>query len=182
MLDRLLAELKPPVAIGAGEIRVAASIGAAEAPRDATTASELMRRADIALYRAKECGGDTLCRFEAQLESERDARREIEDALGGALERNEFVITYQPQVEVASGRVIGFETLLRWDHPQLGRLLPTQFIAMAEEMHLITRLDLYGPAPRLHRGRRAARHVDLGQHRGRHGAGGGVCSADRRRP
>lgn len=144
LLDRLQAELKPPVPEGAGEIRVSASIGVAEAPHDATSASDLMRRADIALYRAKETGGDTLCRFETRLESVRNARREIEGALGGALERGELVITYQPQVDVASGRVVGFETLLRWDHPTLGRLLPAQFIAMAEEMNIIARLDLYG--------------------------------------
>ncbi|MFG1264013.1 MULTISPECIES: putative bifunctional diguanylate cyclase/phosphodiesterase [Xanthobacter] len=144
LLDRLQAALRPPVPDGAGELRVSASIGVAEAPQDAATASDLMRRADIALYRAKDSGGDTLCRFETQLESERNARREIETALGGALERGELVITYQPQVDVASGRVVGFETLLRWDHPKLGRLLPAQFIAMAEEMHIIGGLDLYG--------------------------------------
>lgn len=144
LLTRLQAELRPPVPDGAGEIRVAASIGVAEAPQDAISASDLMRRADIALYRAKDTGGNTLCRFETQLESERNARREIEGALGGALERGELVIAYQPQVDVASGRVVGFETLLRWDHPRLGRLLPAQFIAMAEEMHIIAGLDLYG--------------------------------------
>ncbi|MFG1248579.1 putative bifunctional diguanylate cyclase/phosphodiesterase [Xanthobacter flavus] len=144
VLNRLRAELKPPVPDGAGEIRVSASIGVAEAPQDAVSASDLMRRADIALYRAKDTGGDTLCRFDTQLESERNARREIESALGGALERGELVISYQPQVDVVSGRVVGFETLLRWDHPRLGRLLPAQFIAMAEEMHIIAGLDLYG--------------------------------------
>lgn len=144
VLNRLQAELRPPVPDGAGEIRVTASIGVAEAPQDAVSASDLMRRADIALYRAKDTGGNTLCRFETQLESERNARREIESALGGALDRGELVIAYQPQVDVASGRVVGFETLLRWDHPRLGRLLPAQFIAMAEEMHIIASLDLYG--------------------------------------
>ncbi len=144
LLHRVQAELKPPIQDGPGELRVTVSIGVAEAPQDAVSASDLMRRADIALYRAKDTGGDTLCRFETQLESERNARREIKGALGGALERGELVITYQPQVDVASGRVVGFETLLRWDHPRLGRLLPAQFIAMAEEMHIISALDLYG--------------------------------------
>ncbi|MEP9353160.1 EAL domain-containing protein [Xanthobacter sp. KR7-65] len=144
LLERVMSELEPPVPLDTEKVRVSASIGVAQAPGDGTVATDLLRRADIALYRAKEEGGGTIRRFEAQQESEQNARREIATALSGATERGEMVLIYQPQVEVASGRVVGFETLLRWDHPTQGRLLPAQFIAVAEEMHIISALDLYG--------------------------------------
>lgn len=143
LLERVEGDLKTPVRLEGEAIMAGASIGVAEAPGDGTTASELLQRADIALYRAKHGGGGTVLRFAADLESGRNVRREIADALPGAIERGEIIPIYQPQVEVASGRVVGFETLLRWDHATLGRLLPAQFIAAAEHMHIISTLDLY---------------------------------------
>lgn len=142
LLDRVTDALKPSIVRDGETIRVQASVGTAEAPRDGRMAGELLRRADVALYRAKEDGGG-VCRFAAELESEQKSRREIAAALTGVMERGELLLIYQPEVEVASGRVVGFETLLRWDHPALGRLLPARFIAVAEEMHLIGALDFY---------------------------------------
>ena len=143
-LARLREQLAPPVLLEqGGEVVGTVSIGVARLPQDATTPSELMRLADVALYRAKSEGAG-LCRlFDPAFELERAGRRRIETELTGALDRGEITLVYQPQVDVESERVVGFEALMRWDHPVRGRLLPAEFIAVAESSRLIGRLDAH---------------------------------------
>lgn len=143
-LARLREALSPPVLLEqGGEVAVTASIGVARLPQDATAAPELMRLADVALYRSKSEGAG-LCRmFDPAFEAETASRRRIEAELTVALEKGEIALVYQPQVDVESERIVGFEALARWDHPTRGRLLPGEFMAVAESSRLISQLDAH---------------------------------------
>ncbi|MFG1344646.1 EAL domain-containing protein [Xanthobacter autotrophicus DSM 431] len=143
LVARIFQLLDIPVSLETEPVRVSASIGAARAPQDATTGAELMRLADIALYRAKAEGRGTFRLFEMRFEHEQAQRRQIVSELATAIERNELVLTFQPQVSLASERIVGFEVLVRWDHPTRGRLMPSDFVGAAEESPLITALDLH---------------------------------------
>ncbi|WP_454916845.1 putative bifunctional diguanylate cyclase/phosphodiesterase [Xanthobacter sediminis] len=125
------------------ELKVEASMGSARAPRDAATPDELMRLADIALYRAKADGGGVFRDFEPAFEQEHLRLRRTEQELVIALERAELTVLYQPQVDVETERIVGFEALVRWDHPTRGRLLPGAFVPIAERSRLITRIDAF---------------------------------------
>ncbi|MGU3494916.1 putative bifunctional diguanylate cyclase/phosphodiesterase [Xanthobacteraceae bacterium A53D] len=137
VLDGLLA----PVRLEGASLTVGASIGVALAPLDATNVPDLLRRADIALYRAKSRRRGGAVRFEPQFERELKRRRNIELELAHALERNEFSLVFQPETDVGTRRIVGFEALLRWDHPERGRLLPSEFLWVAEGTSFITRID-----------------------------------------
>ncbi len=126
-----------PLQIQSHEFFLTCSIGIAVYPSDGGSAETLTKHADIAMYRAKEMGRNTW-QFYAPSMSERTlARLEIEADLRHALERDEFELHYQPQLDLASGSVIGMEALLRWNHPQHGTIAPSRFIGLAEEMGLI---------------------------------------------
>lgn len=139
----LLAALQEPVQLEGRDLVVDASIGAAFAPRHASDPRELMRRADIALYRAKAEGRGSFYAFEPQMEAEVLYRREVERELSDAIAKDQLVLLFQPQVDVESERIIGFEALVRWDHPVRGRMLPETFVPIAERSHLISRLDAW---------------------------------------
>ncbi len=141
LLDALLASMRQPFTVDGSELHVGASIGAAVAPIDAASGAELMRLADIALYRAKAQGRGGAVRFEPFLEREVRQRRNLETELAEAIATDQFALVFQPQVEVESERIVGFEALLRWDHPRRGRLLPGDFLPVAEGTQLITRID-----------------------------------------
>lgn len=132
-----------PIQLESAELPVAASMGAARAPKDAGSSSELMRLADIALYRAKADGGGIFRDFEPAFEQEQQRLRRTEQEVVRALEHGELTVLYQPQVDVESERVVGFEALVRWDHPTRGRLLPGAFVPIAERSRLITRIDAF---------------------------------------
>ncbi|MFS8038073.1 putative bifunctional diguanylate cyclase/phosphodiesterase [Xanthobacter sp. AM11] len=140
---RIFAALEVPVSLGSEVVRVSASVGAAQAPEDANEAAELMRRADIALYRAKAEGQGTYRVFVPQFEHAAAETKRMASELEGALERGELTLQFQPQVELESERIVGFEALVRWDHPTRGRLPPAAFVPVAEESHLICALDLF---------------------------------------
>jgi EAL domain-containing protein (putative c-di-GMP-specific phosphodiesterase class I) len=97
----------------------------------------LIRSADLALYRANSEGGGLHCAYEPQLHAVAEERRQLEMALRDALETEQLHILYQPVVEAQQGRVVGFEALLRWTHPELGPISPVKFIPVAEEARLI---------------------------------------------
>ena len=123
------------------EIVSTTSIGLSIYPDDAHTATDLAKAADTAMYRAKAKGRNTFEFYTSDLTDHAMQRLSTENSLRQALARDEFMLYYQPQVDVATGRLCGVEALLRWQHPELGLLLPDQFIHIAEETQLI---DLIG--------------------------------------
>jgi diguanylate cyclase (GGDEF)-like protein/PAS domain S-box-containing protein len=122
------------------EVRIGASIGVAFAPEDGTDAAELVRRADVALYRAKRAGRDQYHFFEPTLDAEAQSRHRLEGELRLAIDTGALSLAYQPQFELAKGRLCGVEALARWEHPRRGVLMPDRFIPSAEGSGLICRL------------------------------------------
>jgi predicted signal transduction protein with EAL and GGDEF domain len=122
------------------EVVIGASIGIAISPGDGATSEELMRNADLALYRAKEDGGGLHRFFEREMDRQAQKRRDMELDLRRAHANGEFELHYQPLVEVATDRISGFESLLRWRHPEKGMISPAEFIPVAEDIGLIVSL------------------------------------------
>ena len=120
---------------------MSASIGIAVAPNDGVDADQILRNADMALYRAKAESRDTWRFFKPEMEAHARARRNLEFDLRNALTNNAFEIYYQPIVDLATKRIIACEALLRWPHPERGMISPAEFIPVAEEMGIITEID-----------------------------------------
>ncbi len=131
------AAIRPPFNLVGHQIVANVSIGIAVAPHDGTSAGELLKNADLALYGAKSQGRDTYRFFEPDMEKRIKARRELEFDLRNALANHEFELHYQPLVSLDGNRVTGVEALLRWRHPERGMIPPATFIALAEEIGLI---------------------------------------------
>ena len=140
LAERLIADLSRPFDIEGHQVVVGASVGIALAPSDGTEADQLMKSADMALYRAKADGRGVLRYFESEMDAKMQARRALELDLRKALVEHEFELFYQPIVDLQSNRVSGFEALLRWNHPTQGLISPADFIPIAEDMGLITPL------------------------------------------
>ncbi len=134
--ERLAAEIRAPIALDGRDLVVTASVGIAPGGVGANP-DELLRHADIALYRAKLAGGAARVVFDPGMTAPATQRLILELDLRRALEREEFVVHYQPQVAPATGRIAGLEALVRWQHPRRGLVLPTEFIPLAEETGLI---------------------------------------------
>ena len=141
--DHLLAQFSRPFGVGERRLKITASIGIALYPTDGTEVSELLRNSDAAMYHAKQMEPNTYAFFTAQLNQRVSRRLEMEQQLHGALERGEFSVYYQPKIELHSGKVTGAEALLRWHNPALGRVPPTEFIAIAEQTSLVVPLGEY---------------------------------------
>ena len=118
-------------------MHVTASIGITVFPLDDTEISHLLRAADIAMYHAKGVGKNNFQFYTAAMNTLIRERMEIENGLRHALEKNELVLHYQPQVDLGSGKIIAVEALLRWAHPEKGLIPPGKFIPIAEESNLI---------------------------------------------
>ncbi len=129
---KLLDTLRRPFVIGGQEVRVTSSGGIALYPEDGDSEEALLRSADTAMYRAKERGRDDFQLFSPALAEKALERRTLDEALRGALENEEMALHYQPCLELATGHVVGVEALLRWDRPDLGVVLPKDFIALAD--------------------------------------------------
>ncbi len=131
--SKVLTEMRKPFMIGTSEIHVSASIGVAQFPEDGGSRVELLRKADTAMYRAKESGRGQSANYSQTMGIKVDRRMQLEGELRYALERDEFQVYYQPQVNMRTGRVISAEALLRWNHPEKGLVSPADFIPIAED-------------------------------------------------
>lgn len=134
---KILTAVSEPVQLRETEFHVTASIGITIFPLDDTDAEHLLRNADTAMYRAKDAGRNGFQFYTAEMNDQAQERLGIETDLRRAIAQHEFVLHYQPQVDIASGRIIGAEALLRWNHPQKGMIPPIKFIPVAEESGLI---------------------------------------------
>jgi diguanylate cyclase (GGDEF)-like protein len=134
---RLLQVLSEPVVLHGNECRLGASIGVAMFPEDGEDTTTLLKTADAAMYRAKESGGNSLA-FATEVQGRPASERMVlSAALRSALELNQFQLVYQPKVSIHTGELTGVESLVRWQHPERGLVLPEAFIPMAEDSGLI---------------------------------------------
>ena len=140
LAQRLLEALAVPVSLEYGEVAITASIGIAFYPDDGTTVEELLRNADTAMYRAKADGKAMSRFFEPHMDSALLARRTLERGLRKAVSENTLSVAYQPIVDSRTRRAIGFEALARWEDDELGTVMPSDFIPVAEETGLIVPL------------------------------------------
>jgi len=140
---QLRSALRVPVVIDGHELDVRASIGAASAPRHAQAPDPLLRAADLALFAAKAAGRDRLVLFDPALQQEAQQRVDLLTDLRGAIDAGHLEMHYQPQIELASGRLLGFEALMRWRHPTRGLVPPAVFIPLAEDSGLIVAIGAW---------------------------------------
>jgi diguanylate cyclase (GGDEF)-like protein/PAS domain S-box-containing protein len=140
LAGRVVEMMRRPFILDGEVVGIGASVGVAVAPQDGTSSVALMKRADLALYRAKTEGGNNVRFFEPGIDTLVQKRRTTERELRRALRQDELDVHYQPLFDVRSQRVHGFEALVRWHHPERGLLLPSDFIAVAEETGLVVPL------------------------------------------
>ncbi len=132
--EQIIARLSEPYEIRGYQVVIGASVGISLSPFDGDSANDLLKNADLALYRAKTEGRGTLRFFESGMDAQMLARRELELDLRRALVNDEFELYYQPLVNINSDTICGFEALIRWNHPSRGMVSPVEFIPLAEEV------------------------------------------------
>jgi diguanylate cyclase (GGDEF)-like protein len=137
---RLLDLVSQPVEVNGHHVITSISIGIASSATDGVAPDELLKKADLALYRAKADGCATFRFFEEEMDARAQARRGLELDLRQALARDQLELLYQPQVDIAAEKIVGFEALVRWRHPRLGPVSPSEFIPVAEETGMILRI------------------------------------------
>ncbi|AFZ46388.1 diguanylate cyclase/phosphodiesterase with PAS/PAC sensor(s) [Cyanobacterium stanieri PCC 7202] len=135
--ERILHSLRQPFQILEFQLYASLSIGISIYPQDGDNPDTLLKNADIALYRAKELGGHGYQFYQPSMNQRNTELLQIESYLYNALHNNEFELYYQPQINIISKTIIGMEALIRWNHPQLGRVAPNNFIPIAEQTGLI---------------------------------------------
>ncbi|WP_039785576.1 EAL domain-containing protein [Herbaspirillum huttiense] len=140
--QKLLTEARKPFIIDGQEAMLSASIGIATYPGDGDNAQTLIKNADIAMYRAKHHGKDDYRFFSDEVNTNTVERIALEAELRRAIERAEFVVHYQPKINLATGGIVGAEALVRWQHPVRGLVPPGEFIPLAEETRLIDQIGL----------------------------------------
>ncbi|MGX7953268.1 putative bifunctional diguanylate cyclase/phosphodiesterase [Tsuneonella sp. HG249] len=133
----VIARLSQPYEVDHHTLYVGASVGSAVGPRDGQSVEELMRNADLALYRAKDDGGGEHRNYEPELHANAEERRQLEFALRRALEKRELELHYQPVVDTLTEQVVSFEALVRWNSPDHGSVSPGKFVPIAEDTRLI---------------------------------------------
>lgn len=135
--EELHARLRLPIEIAGQHLHVTASIGMARAPEDGAEAEALLTAADLAMRDVKRLGGNGTQSYHRRFDEAIQERLLIGNALRVALEHDQFELYYQPQIDALDGRLLSFEALIRWKHPEQGLVAPLRFIPLAEEMHLI---------------------------------------------
>jgi diguanylate cyclase (GGDEF)-like protein/PAS domain S-box-containing protein len=141
LCQQLIARINDAFEVCDNTLHIGASLGIALAPQDADNASDLLRYADIALYKAKNSGRNQWVFFDRDMEEKIVQRRELEHELRDAINSEQLALVYQARYALAAGEVTAVEALVRWQHPRLGLLMPDQFIPLAEETGLISALS-----------------------------------------
>ncbi len=134
---RVISTLSEPYQVDHHTLYVGASVGSAIGLRDGNSVEDLMRNADLALYRAKDAGGGNHCEFRPELHATAEERRQLEVSLRKAVLADEFVLHYQPVVDANTEKLVSFEALVRWNSPEHGFVSPGKFIPLAEDTRLI---------------------------------------------
>ena len=137
IVEKIQLAIAEPVHLEGHDLRVTSSLGVATYPDDGDNATTLLANADAAMYRAKEVGRDNFQFYTAELNTKVHEKFLLQEELRNAVARSEFVLHYQPQVDLRTGRVFAVEALVRWKHPKLGMVPPNKFIPTAEETGLI---------------------------------------------
>jgi diguanylate cyclase (GGDEF)-like protein len=140
--ERLMRAVAEPVFVGGHEARVTPSLGVSLYPQDGRDFDTLLRNADLAMYNAKERGRNDLAYYESRMTDALQTRTALETELRYAIEREQFVVHYQPIIDVPSGDIVGAEALVRWNHPERGLVRPDVFIPVCESTGLIRALGL----------------------------------------
>jgi diguanylate cyclase (GGDEF)-like protein len=140
LASHIVEQISEPYTIAGHQLVIGVSIGISLAPEDGKNPDELLKKADLALYRAKADGRGTYRFFETGMDARAQARRLLELDLRAALQRSEFEVHYQPIRDIAQDKVVAFEALVRWKHPLRGMIPPVNFIPLAEETGLIVQL------------------------------------------
>jgi diguanylate cyclase (GGDEF)-like protein len=143
LAERLIQVLAVPFDVEGHHVVIGVSIGIVFAPRDGDATDDLLKKADIALYRAKDAGRSTYRFFTPDMEARSAVRHSLEEDLRDAIASNKLRLHYQPQVSLKSARIVGFEALLRWHHPHYGHMPPHEVIGLAEETGLIMPLGFW---------------------------------------
>ncbi len=136
-MERVRATISEPVWLDGTELYVGCSMGASLCPQDGEDAETLLKKADLAMYRAKDMGRNTFQFYQPEMNTSVGARLNLERRLRRALRDGEFLLHYQPQVDIGTGQIVGMEALVRWLDPEVGLVPPSAFIPVAEESGLI---------------------------------------------
>lgn len=139
--ERILMSVSAPIFLNDRDLVVTGNIGMSIFPNDGESVKPLIRRAYAAMSRARERGRNVYRFYSSQLNDRAFSRLLMENSLRSALQRGEFYLNYQPQADLSTGRIVGFEALLRWRHPEFGDISPTEFVPIIEEIGLITPLS-----------------------------------------
>jgi diguanylate cyclase (GGDEF)-like protein len=156
---RMLEAIAEPVQLDHHEISVSASVGIAIYPRDDVLGERLVKSADTAMYRAKELGRNRYAFFSPDMNERVEEQMKLEAALRRAQKKHEFVLHFQPRISTATGRVLGFEALLRWRHPEWGLVEPARFVPVLEETGLIVPVGAWVLAEACHQAKAWQRYV-----------------------
>ncbi len=139
-MQRMLQSIAEPILLNGLEYRITCSIGFSFYPQDGRDAETILKNADTAMYRAKELGRDNFQFYTGELHRRINERLALDKSLRLAIERNEFILHFQPRIDLRTGKVDGLEALIRWTHPELGVVQPQRFIPLAEEIGLMHRI------------------------------------------
>jgi len=138
---RIIEKITRPFSLGTHHLYVTPSIGISVFPEDGSTVTELMQHADIAMYQAKARGGNEFVFFDKKMNDQAKSRLALESDLRSAIQRQEFILHFQPQINIRTNQIVGVEALVRWQHPERGVLGPAMFIGVAEDTGMLSEID-----------------------------------------